>query len=173
MWDNGTKIRYQAFQKTAGIKLAYETYSGFWYGTFIKCFGIEVSSKEVDYITLFYKQNIFPNNTRPSGRKPKKKELFIVFFHYPEQLLKSILSRTSTWPEHSRRFDYKMEFNIKTMDILRQRNKASKPCIEDEMPYDTNITKQIVEKAGCVTPCLLYTSPSPRDKRQSRMPSSA
>ena len=24
-----------------------------------------------------------------------------------------------------------------------------------------------------VTPCLLYTSPSPRDKRQSRMPSSA
>ena len=24
-----------------------------------------------------------------------------------------------------------------------------------------------------MTPCLLYTSPSPRDKRQSRMPSSA
>ena len=27
-----------------------------------------------------------------------------------------------------------------------------------------------LQKAGC---CLLYTSPSPRDKRQSRMPSSA
>ena len=27
--------------------------------------------------------------------------------------------------------------------------------------------------AGGVVPCLLYTSPSPRDKRQSRMPSSA
>ena len=26
---------------------------------------------------------------------------------------------------------------------------------------------------GCVCTCLLYTSPSPRDKRQSRMPSSA
>ena len=26
---------------------------------------------------------------------------------------------------------------------------------------------------SCVSPCLLYTSPSPRDKRQSRMPSSA
>ena len=26
---------------------------------------------------------------------------------------------------------------------------------------------------GVVTACLLYTSPSPRDKRQSRMPSSA
>ena len=26
---------------------------------------------------------------------------------------------------------------------------------------------------GWIIPCLLYTSPSPRDKRQSRMPSSA
>ena len=30
-----------------------------------------------------------------------------------------------------------------------------------------------VAKAGSVGGCLLYTSPSPRDKRQSRMPSSA
>ena len=29
------------------------------------------------------------------------------------------------------------------------------------------------EVAGAVQACLLYTSPSPRDKRQSRMPSSA
>ena len=29
------------------------------------------------------------------------------------------------------------------------------------------------ESVGCVKFCLLYTSPSPRDKRQSRMPSSA
>ena len=29
------------------------------------------------------------------------------------------------------------------------------------------------DKAGKVIPCLLYTSPSPRDQRGSRMPSSA
>ena len=29
------------------------------------------------------------------------------------------------------------------------------------------------EASGLTLPCLLYTSPSPRDKRQSRMPSSA
>ena len=34
------------------------------------------------------------------------------------------------------------------------------------------ITKLDVDAARA-TPCLLYTSPSPRDKRQSRMPSSA
>ena len=30
-----------------------------------------------------------------------------------------------------------------------------------------------IDDAGVAHPCLLYTSPSPRDKRQSRMPSSA
>ena len=32
---------------------------------------------------------------------------------------------------------------------------------------------QIVKKLILLGACLLYTSPSPRDKRQSRMPSSA
>ena len=34
------------------------------------------------------------------------------------------------------------------------------------------LTKTLKEK-GILEDCLLYTSPSPRDKRQSRMPSSA
>ena len=32
---------------------------------------------------------------------------------------------------------------------------------------------EIIEVPLAYGPCLLYTSPSPRDKRQSRMPSSA
>ena len=32
---------------------------------------------------------------------------------------------------------------------------------------------QSLKKQATDNPCLLYTSPSPRDKRQSRMPSSA
>ena len=35
------------------------------------------------------------------------------------------------------------------------------------------IEKAGIELAAIYRPCLLYTSPSPRDKRQSRMPSSA
>ena len=34
--------------------------------------------------------------------------------------------------------------------------------------YDPDVASQTISR-----PCLLYTSPSPRDKRQSRMPSSA
>ena len=36
-----------------------------------------------------------------------------------------------------------------------------------------NTIVSITDTAGEVIACLLYTSPSPRDKRQSRMPSSA
>ena len=38
--------------------------------------------------------------------------------------------------------------------------------------YHSNIGKEIVGIVEVIN-CLLYTSPSPRDKRQSRMPSSA
>ena len=49
--------------------------------------------------------------------------------------------------------------------------------------YLTSVTDQFATASLCgpnskkilkkIIPCLLYTSPSPRDKRQSRMPSSA
>ena len=43
------------------------------------------------------------------------------------------------------------------------------PCIYfDEMQQ---MTDEQLQQYACI--CLLYTSPSPRDKRQSRMPSSA
>ena len=32
---------------------------------------------------------------------------------------------------------------------------------------------RFIEKVGSYNPCLLYTSPSPRDRQKSRMPSSA
>ena len=35
------------------------------------------------------------------------------------------------------------------------------------------LTLSGIAKLGIITPCLLYTSPSPRDQRGSRMPSSA
>ena len=45
-----------------------------------------------------------------------------------------------------------------------------------DMHFISDDNREILDgTAGlwCVNACLLYTSPSPRDKRQSRMPSSA
>ena len=51
------------------------------------------------------------------------------------------------------------------------RLKGSK--IGNSMPYYQNINSQYLTPDAYSSICLLYTSPSPRDKRQSRMPSSA
>ena len=51
--------------------------------------------------------------------------------------------------------------------------------IETHFPDDAIQGEEFPDKPGTsgfgwiLDPCLLYTSPSPRDKRQSRMPSSA
>ena len=57
-----------------------------------------------------------------------------------------------------------MELGKYVFDVLP---KATKPDIKAaiESLFDVTVVK--------VNTCLLYTSPSPRDKRQSRMPSSA
>ena len=47
-------------------------------------------------------------------------------------------------------------------------------CIERRGEVIDYVTKKYGEdKVAQIITCLLYTSPSPRDKRQSRMPSSA
>ena len=43
--------------------------------------------------------------------------------------------------------------------------------VEDTYAKIINECENLKKNTNC--PCLLYTSPSPRDKRQSRMPSSA
>ena len=45
--------------------------------------------------------------------------------------------------------------------------------IDAEMSGYESPTSQVFSRNAPRGPCLLYTSPSPRDKRQSRMPSSA
>ena len=52
--------------------------------------------------------------------------------------------------------------------LLRELAQPAYP--EREAAY---VLAQTLERAGWAWGCLLYTSPSPRDKRQSRMPSSA
>ena len=63
-------------------------------------------------------------------------------------------------------------------------NKAAKQTIRKLSPkkigsekisiiFDKRISKGMLSVFASAISCLLYTSPSPRDKRQSRMPSSA
>ena len=61
----------------------------------------------------------------------------------------------------------KEEVRIESAEELAAQEK------EDRFRDGTNIAAAIEAAAGYLPPCLLYTSPSPRDRTRSRMPSSA
>ena len=48
-----------------------------------------------------------------------------------------------------------------------------KEVVQTELNIEGNPIPKFVELVLAVKPCLLYTSPSPRDRTRSRMPSSA
>ena len=75
---------------------------------------------------------------------------------------------------------------IKARQRRESRDEAEKAArdaavaLNEELPSDQEKAAAIAQRQAAAAPrtatprcCLLYTSPSPRDKRQSRMPSSA
>ena len=63
-------------------------------------------------------------------------------------------------------------FMLAMSTVYAQQNSPSPTTEADaEVKYAKNIKKSRIN--GVYIPCLLYTSPSPRDRQKSRMPSSA
>ena len=67
-----------------------------------------------------------------------------------------------------------------TNGMIQSNNNDENNKDDDEMCFYMSKRKKRLTMTSCqdrdlnqVSNCLLYTSPSPRDKRQSRMPSSA
>ena len=70
-----------------------------------------------------------------------------------------------------------MESETVTSELRSQYTKATADQT-DHIAYENVVERAILREEAAernqeATVCLLYTSPSPRDKRQSRMPSSA
>ena len=64
--------------------------------------------------------------------------------------------------------------SIGSAESRRLRNDGSLPAVIYGMGMDpVSVVLDAREFNNALRSCLLYTSPSPRDKRQSRMPSSA
>ena len=63
--------------------------------------------------------------------------------------------------------------NSVTLDDLERRNSYIRSVIsQNSVALGADYVK-VVEDTPVLTACLLYTSPSPRDRQKSRMPSSA
>ena len=63
-----------------------------------------------------------------------------------------------------------LQFN-ELVDQFKTREKAWRQRIAEEQRANLEVKTGLIDALRSI--CLLYTSPSPRDKRQSRMPSSA
>ena len=68
----------------------------------------------------------------------------------------------------------KVDIRIGTVISVKKNEKARKPSLVIEVDFGSEIgIKQSSAQITHYYNCLLYTSPSPRDQRGSRMPSSA
>ena len=68
-------------------------------------------------------------------------------------------------------FKIAFEHVIKIVDVVKMRSAILRRLFHDA--HLDHVVDDVSEIAGGCDACLLYTSPSPRDKRQARMPSSA
>ena len=65
------------------------------------------------------------------------------------------------------------DFEKLTDDQLRLKTDEYKKQVQEGVSLDDLLPEAFATVREAAKSCLLYTSPSPRDKRQSRMPSSA
>ena len=71
------------------------------------------------------------------------------------------------------RIDRKRDFALEALEQMRARNAGALPSLTMVVFSESDTAGHHYYRDHDPTSCLLYTSPSPRDKRQSRMPSSA
>ena len=68
-------------------------------------------------------------------------------------------------------FDYKSKAGERAME--KERKRQEKLAAKKAKREAKKEAEELAELERLTNPCLLYTSPSPRDMRRSRMPSSA
>ena len=70
-------------------------------------------------------------------------------------------------------FGFQVETSFDFLDIYDGTTATGTPMYQSVVSGGTTNPGVITSTTGCLTICLLYTSPSPRDRTRSRMPSSA
>ena len=148
VWKNGSKTYYYPMNVT-GEKIDSITYNGDWMQSFNKCFGLNLNSYYVGNINYFkahFKQNMFPNSIRPSYQR------FVIIVHQTQQIFQSARNAIHNWQPRADSKYIGMKFRMKNIEVLRQRNKQSKPCIEDSHNQDSLWLHDKIKVIGCRAP---------------------
>ena len=126
------------------IRSSHSLYS---WGKFVKCFGFEIMHKDVLFVRIYMKRDIFPNRIRPQVGG------FVLLHHYANQILSSFKTIKRQWGSLDDVTNYLMSFNIRYMQAVRYRYKpALDNCIQDYENYDKIILKKHIMDVGCKAP---------------------
>ena len=129
-------------------KHPYPPYTWVNWGRFIvKCFGLEITNKNISQLTTVIKRDIFPNGIRPQTGG------FVVLFHYPNQVWSSLHSIMRQWVRRDNITNYWMDFNIKGIEVTAHRYKPRyHNCIQHWKNYDNIVLEEHIKHVGCKTP---------------------
>ena len=142
---NGTKVHDTI--TNIGWKELYYTFTWNSWGTFVKCFCLEITNKHLYFVRVFLKREIFPGSVRNSNGR------FAVLFHYPNQVLASMQTVKRQWIKRENSTNHYMSFNLKGLDVNMQRYKKHRNnCILNWKNYDNITLENHLNKVGCKTP---------------------
>ena len=152
-YRNGSKI----FTKDSlSWKPLYYTFSWFSWGYFLKCFGFEITEKDVYFVRIVMSRKIFENNVN------KYVGSFAVLFHYPNQVMSSIQTLKREWLIWDNETNHYMTFNIKGMEASTLRYKQGKHnCVPDWKEYDNFTLEDHLRNVGCKRPDQITDSDLP------------
>ena len=153
-YRNGTHIR--GSRDNISWKEPYHTYSWNNWGRFVKCFGIEMTDKDLYHLAIYINRSIFADGLRPQSNG------FIVLFHYPNQILSSLHTVMRQWKIRDNNTNYWMEFDVKNVDVIvRRYKKRLDNCIEDWKNYDNIVLMRHLENVKCRSPDQLTNTSFP------------
>ena len=111
------------------------------------CLSFDVPYEKEDTIREFsvlLNTSVFPDRNRAKGKWD-----FCIQYHYPHQILRSTLKKCNWLPFDKEHENHMSLYRIQKIEILRERNKRSKKCIETWNNDDEYILSRISKEIGC------------------------
>ena len=110
------------------------------------------------YFIIQIRNSIFPDGVRPIVKWADDgvtTDGMLLHFHYPGQFSTVSWDPIDKWdPIINKTKNTVMYFTITGLDVMKQRNKPNKTCIEDWRHYDEILRDFTMSRAGCKPPYL-------------------
>ena len=115
-------------------------------GGLYQCYELQMpKEKDLQFIGFYINSNALPLRNRSQNYE------MYTYLHYPNHLFASERNIKYTWPILDSNDGYLSRYIIKSVEIVKRRNKGRRPCVEWD-DYDGSIEKNHIKNVGCRAP---------------------